>query len=215
MKAPPAAPTLSDKAITALLERYKCPKPFAAVRTLLMGSIASPSLNVSPLAALETLWEGQMPKFESGEDAQALVDALIGGLWNRLAEHQSSQQPFALLRAPVALTRLGLEALALMRTQEIAGFVAGLFGKEDQLHLPEKAHRAIQTLADIHSMFAGAADLLADETKPAPAQGLAEFARNAQQMTSLAEAAINKAAQACKRARDGHREPMGGVPRYG
>ena len=45
------------------------------------------------------------------------------------------------------------------------------------------------------------ADLLAGPTKPAPDQGLAEFARNAQKMTAIAVAHINKAIQACKRAR--------------
>src|SRR5437773_8148583 len=158
MKTSPA-PTPSDEAITALLERYKCPKSFAAVRAIFMGNIASPVLALSPLAALETLWEGQMPVFESADDAQALIGALIGGLWNRLAEHQSSRQPFQLVRAPVALTRQGLGALALMRMQEIAGFLDGLFGEEDQLHLPEKAHQAVQALAEGHGMFAGAADL--------------------------------------------------------
>lgn len=85
-----------------------------------MGNIASPTLTLSPVAALEALWEGKMPVFESADDAQALFGALIGGLWNRLAEHQSSRHPFRLVRAPVAITRPALSALALMRKQEIA-----------------------------------------------------------------------------------------------
>lgn len=201
-------PAPSDKTIAALLEQYKCPLPFAAARAILMGNIASPIFSLSPLATLETLWDGQMPVFESGDDAQALFDALIGGLWNRLADHQSSRHPFQLVRAPVASTRPELGALALTRKQEIAGFVAGLFGKEEQLQLPEKAHQALLSLAEVYSMFAASADLLADQSKPAPKQSLEEFARNAQKMTVIAESSINKVVQSCKRARTHHGEPM-------
>src|SRR3974377_545878 len=110
MKTPPS--TLSDKAIAQLLARYKCPTTFAAVRTVFMGNIASPLLNVSPLATVEMLWQGQMPTFESGEEAEALFGALMGGLWNRLAEHQDHRNPFRLLRDPIAPTREGLQYLA-------------------------------------------------------------------------------------------------------
>lgn len=202
----PDAP--SDKTIAALLEQYKCPTPFAAARAILMGTIASPILSVSPLATLETLWDGHMPAFESGDDAQALFDALINGLWNRLADHQSSRHPFRLVRAPVASTQPELGALALTRKQEIAGFVAGLFGNEEQLQLPEKAHQVLLTLAEVQSMFAASARLLADHSKPAPKQSLEEFARNAQKMTVIAESSINKVVQSCKRARAHHGEPM-------
>ena len=207
----PTNPAPSDKAIAALLEQYRCPTPFAAARAILMGTLSSPIVSLSPLATLETLWDGQMPVFESGDDAQALFDALIGGLWNRLADHQSSRHPFQLVRAPVASTRPELSAFALTRKQEIAGFVAGLFGKEAQLHLPEKAHAALRSLAEVHSMFVASADLLADQTKPAPEQSLVEFARNAQKMTVIAQSLINKVVQACKRARTHHGEPMAAV----
>jgi hypothetical protein len=204
--------THSDTAITALLAQYECPTPFAAARAILMGNIASPTLTLSPVAALEMLWEGKMPVFESADDAQALFDALIGGLWNRLAEHQSSRHPFRLVRAPVAITRAALGALALMRKQEINGFIDGLFGKEERLLLPEKAHRALLSLAEVHAMFAGAAQLLSDPAQLATEQSLAEFAHHAQRMTALAEAEINKAIQACKRARAHPLEPMAAMP---
>lgn len=64
-----------------------------------MRNIASPSLGVSPMAALAMLWGGQLPEFASDEDVQVLVDVLIAGLWNRLAQHHSSRQPFHARRA--------------------------------------------------------------------------------------------------------------------
>lgn len=203
---------ISEKAVTAVLDRYNCPISFPAVRAIFMGHIASPALNVSPLAVLATLWNGELPEFESAEDAQAVVDVLIGGLWNKLADHQSSRQPFRLVRAPVRSTRQDLLALATMRQQEIAGFVDGLFGTEDQMYLPEKARQALEALAEAHSMFEAAAALLTDEGKPASERDLADFARHAQKMTIIAETNINKAIQSCKRARASHLEPMSSQP---
>ena len=204
-------PAPSDKAIAALLQKFRCPTPFAPARAIFMGTIASPIFSLSPLATLETMWDGQMPVFESGDDEQELFYALIDGLWNPLSEHQSSRHPFQLVRAPVAATRQELGALALTRKQEIVGFVAGLFGNEEQLNLPEKAHQALRSLAEVHSMFVASTILLADQTKPAPEKSLAEFARNAQKMTAIAERLINKVIQACKRARTHHGEPMAAV----
>ena len=198
----------SDEAVAALLKKYECPTSFFAARTMLMGTIAAPSANLSPLAAIKRFWQGQMPTFASGDDAQALFDVLINGFWNRLADHQSSRHPFQLHRASVAITRSELGAQALMRKQEIAGFVSGLFGSEERLHLPEKADQALRSLAEIHSMFSASADLLVDSTKPAAESSLLECARNAHNMTVIAEAAINKVVQACKRAREHDAEPM-------
>ena len=59
-----------------------------------------------------------------------------------------------------------------MRKQEIANSVAELFGKEGQLHLPEKAHHAIQSLSEVHSITIGAVDLLADQTNPGAQAGV-------------------------------------------
>lgn len=202
----------SDVVIKTLLTRYGCPTPFGAVRTTLLGNIASPILTVSPLAAIESLWQGHMPTFQSPTDAEELFGALIGGLWNRLAEHQNSRNPFRLMRAPVTPTRHELRELALLRKQELAGFIDGLFGNEDQLMLPEKAHQAVQKLAEAYSIFAGAADLLTDETKPAPEPELVKFAHHAQQATIFAEEHINRVIQSCKRARANQLEPLAVMP---
>jgi hypothetical protein len=216
---PARLPTLDmnasdEKALTALLDRYQCPTALPAIRTILMGNIASPILGVSPLAPVQMLWNGAMPEFESEEDVQTLVNALIGTLWNRLAEHQNSRNPFRLTRTPVEPTRAALQALASTRKLEISGFVDGLFGNEDQLDLPVKAQQALDVLIEAHSMFAGAANLLADTTKEASEQGLREFARNSQKMTEIAEQQINKTIQACKRARAHALEPMAQDPTH-
>ena len=95
--------------------------------------------------------------------------------------------------------------------EELQGFVDGLFGTEDEMLLPQKAHEAVTALAEVHTMFDGAAGLLADESKPAPERELKALLRNLQQLTIAADEQINKAIQACKRAREQRLETMASV----
>ena len=208
---PPGPGSATDKDVQALLVRLKCPTPFHVVRTILMGGIASPRLEVSPLVTLAQLWGGELPVFASQEEVEDVTRVLVQGLWNRLADHQSSRNPFRLTRFEVVPARQALHDLALLRAQEVEGFVDGLFGPEDEMVLPQKAHEAVQALAELCSMFGGAAELLADEDQPAPAHELKALLRNLQQLTLVADEAINKAVQSCKRARGQRLEAMASV----
>src|SRR5262249_27673319 len=130
-----------------------------------------------------------------------LVNALIAGLWNRLTAHQSSRNPFRLLRFDVAETREGLRYFALVRRQELDGFVEGVFGVEEHIDLPERAHDALGVLAEARAMLAGVIDLLDDSSKPAESDDLKRLVRNIQQITIIVETEMNKANLSCKRAR--------------
>lgn len=204
--------TASDNEAIALLARYRCPIPFHEARALLMGNIASPLLDASPMSALAQVWGGQMPEFASADDVQRIVNVLIAGLWNRLAQHQNSRTPFRLVRQEVASSRAGLHAFALTRRQELEGFVEGLFGSAQELSLPEKAHHAIGILAELRSMFVGSIELLADAHKPATAEELRDLLRNLQRVSVIAETEINRAIQSRKRARGRHLEAMAAMP---
>lgn len=208
---PPGLGSATDKDVQALLVRLKCPTPFHVVRALLMGGIASPRVEVSPLVTLAQLWGGELPVFASQEEVQDVTRVLVQGLWNRLADHQSSRNPFRLIRFEVTPARQALHDLALLRAQEVEGFVDGLFGPEDEMTLPQKAHEAVQVLAELYSMFGGAAELLADEDQPAPAHELKVLLRNFQQATLVADESINKAVQSCKRSRGQQLEAMANV----
>jgi len=98
-----------------------------------------------------------------------------------------------------------------MRAHKFKGFVDGLFGTEDEMLLPQKAHEAVVALAELHAMFDGAAGLLADETKAAPDQELKGLLRYLHQMTVVADEQINKAVQSCQRARGQRLEIMASV----
>src|SRR5712671_7456624 len=79
---------VSDDAVRALLERYRCPVPFHAVRARFLGNIASPILSASPLDTVKALWGGELPEFDSLDAANELLRILVMGLWNRLSRHQ-------------------------------------------------------------------------------------------------------------------------------
>jgi hypothetical protein len=177
-----------------------------------LGSIASPRFDVSPLRVVEQAWGGELPEFASQEDAEELIQSLIAGFWNRLSEHQNARSPFRLPRFEVKPSREALLHLAQWRQQELLGFVDGLFGEEEEMDLPERAHDAINMLADIYSMFAGAEPLLADPSKPAEPRTLMDLLRNFQKMTIMADEAINRVIQSCKRARAQHLEALTVIP---
>jgi len=163
------------------------------------------------MAPLTQAWGGELPEFASADEVEEVMQVLVHGLWNRLSEHQNSRTPFRLPRFEVLPTRQALLDLARMRAQELKGFVDGLFGTEDEMLLPQKAHEAVVALSELHAMFDGAAGLLADDSKPAPAQELKGLLRNLQQMAIVADEHINKAVQSCKRARGQRLETMATV----
>ena len=63
---------------TAPLERYACPTSFHVIRTRLLGNIATPRLDASPLRAIESCWEGELPGFDNVGAASELFESLMG-----------------------------------------------------------------------------------------------------------------------------------------
>ena len=196
--------------MAALLERYKCPTPFHAVRTHFMGSIASPAETISPIETLKQLWGGELPAFDSMEDLNELLNVLINELWNQLTKHQTTVTPFRVTRIEVKPTREDLRNFARVRQQEIEGFIEGVFGSNDELDLPEAAHKAVDVLGEVRAMLAGAVKLLEDESKSAELSELKALTYNLQDIGKVAEKEMNAAIQSCRRAR-GQGGPHGPV----
>jgi hypothetical protein len=194
-------PTASDDQVRALLERYHCPVPFHAVRTRLLGNIASPAIQGSPIRMVEALWGGELPTFDSIDDANELIGALVMGLWNRLTRHQERSAPFRLTRMEVPATREGMAALARLRREELEGFVEGLFGDEERVDLPERAHKALGALAEIRAMLEGTQVPAEDPARPAGPDDIAVTIRHFRELTRIAEHEIHEAVLSCTRAR--------------
>jgi len=202
-------PTATDEDVRALLARYRCPVPFHEVRTRFLGNVASPAMSSSPIKMVEDLWGGELPAFDSMDAANELISALVMGLWNRLTRHQDRDSPFRLTRIETAPTREALAALALMRVQEIEGFVHGLFGREEEIDLPERAHRALDDLGKMRALFGAVQKVASGVVKDATLDNMEVTLRHMREMTKSAEHAMHTVVLYCKRAR---RQMLAGVP---
>ena len=193
--------TATDDEVRVLLARYCCPVPFHEVRAWFLGNIATPSMMASPMKMIQDLWGGELPVFDSIDAANELIGALIMGLWNRLTRHQDRNSPFRLSRIETAPTREGLADLSRMRMQEIDGFVAGLFGREERIDLPERAQRALDDLAKMRALLVAVQEVATDETKAATLRDVQATLRNLREMTKHAEHAMHTVVLSCTRAR--------------
>jgi hypothetical protein len=202
-------PTASDDQARALLERYHCPLPFHAVRARLLGNIASPAMQGSPIRMLEALWGGELPTFDSIDEANELIGALLMGLWNRLTRHQQRSAPFRLTPIEVPATPEGMAALARLRREEVEGFIKGVFCDKDGIDLPERAHKALVTLGEIRAMLVGVQVLAEDPTKPATPDDIAVTIGQFQELTRIAEHEIHEAVLSCARVRQ---QMLAGLP---
>lgn len=184
-----------------MLERYHCPVPFHIIRTRFLGNIATPGQQVSPMDMAKALWGGELPPFDSLDALNELLGTLIMGLWNQLTSHQERSAPFRLTRLEVAATRNGLAQMALLRRQEIDGFVDGLFGPAAELDLPDRAHRALDALAGARALMETVQEVALDLNKPAKPIDLADTLQHLRELTRIAEHEIHEAVLACARAR--------------
>jgi hypothetical protein len=126
----------SDKTAQALLEKHECPVPFHEVRARFLGNIATPAMSASPLKIIKDLWGGELPTFDSIDEVNELLDALVQGLWNDLARHQKRSQPFRLTLIAMEPTAANLGRYGLVRLQELDGFIEG---QRRRRHLPARA----------------------------------------------------------------------------
>ncbi|WP_036288790.1 hypothetical protein [Methylosinus sp. PW1] len=196
----PNSPTATDAQVLALLDRYQCPVPFHEVRARLLGNIASPSSR-SPIETVKSLWGGELPPFDSIDEANELIGALVMGLWNRLTRHQERSDPFRLKRVQSRANREEIMSLATMRRQELDGFAEGLFGGAEELDLSERAVDAMTVLSTLRAMFVAIEEVTGDPTKAANEKDFAETLDRMREMTLTAEKSIHAVVLACKRAR--------------
>ena len=197
----PTSQAVLDEDIQALLERYACPVPFHEVRTRFLGSIATPIMGTSPIKTVESLWGGELPEFESLDAANVVIGALVMGLWNRLIRHQERNAPFRLVHLNVAATRDGLATLVLTRGQEIDGFTEGLFGGNEAVELPERAHRGVGVLGEMRALIARVHDVAYDQTRVAKVAAIEGTLRQIRELTKIAEHEIHVIVLSCTRAR--------------
>jgi hypothetical protein len=201
MRKPKLPPSVTDEEVRALLARYQCPVPFHAVRTRFLGNIATPAVQSAPMDTVAALWGGHMPMFESLEATNELIGALVMGLWNGLARHQERSAPFRLTRIAVPVTREGMSRLAVIRREEIDGFIDGLFGDRESMDFPERAHKALGVLAEIRAILEGVRELADNPIKPAAPVDIADTFGHLRELTRIAEHEMHELVLSCTRAR--------------
>jgi hypothetical protein len=131
------------------------------------------------------------------------------GLCNRLTRHQDRSSPFRLLRIESAPTCASLTALAQKRRQELDGFIEGLFGHEEMIDLPKRAHRGLDDLGQMRALFEAVVVLAVDDAKPVTDKGMETTLRHMREMTRNAEHEIHAVVLACTRAR---RQMLAAIP---
>jgi hypothetical protein len=191
----------SDAAVKALIEQYDCPVPFHEVRTRFLGNIATPELSASPLQMIQDLWGGELPVFDSMDEANELIGALIDGLWNGLTRHQKRSQPFRLTRVPMEPTAANLATYGHIRLDELDGFIEGLFNGHDIIDLPERAHEAVDALSDLRAMMVGLCDLMEQDPAAEDLRHIENLFKQLRELTRIMETEIHETVLACTRAR--------------
>ncbi|MBP7661076.1 MAG: hypothetical protein KA778_13805 [Burkholderiaceae bacterium] len=198
-----------EKAIRALIEKYGCPVPFHEVRTRLLGTIATPEMTVSPFQVIQEIWGGELPVFDGMDDLNALIGALVDGLWNGLTRHQKRSQPFRLVRVPMEPTAANLAMYGRIRLEELDGFIEGLFNGEEIIDLPERAHVAVEDLGDLRAMMVGLCGLMEQDPEADDCQNIDNLFMQLRELTRIMESEIHEVVLACTRAR---RQMLDGIP---
>ncbi len=206
MKPAPKPP--GGKTARALLEKHGCSIPYHEVRTRFLGNIATPGLAASPLQIVKDLWDGELPVFDSIDEVNELLDALIQGLWNDLTKHQKRGQPFRLIRMPMEPSAVNLGQYGLVRLQELDGFIEGLFNGEDAIDLPERAHQAVGHISELRGMMAGICELVSRDPIADDRTALDTTFKHLLELTRIMETEIHEAVLSCTRAR---RQMLDGV----
>ena len=197
----PALKYVGDKKIRDLLARYACPVPFHAVRTRLLGNIATPRLGASPVQTVKDLWGGELPEFDDMDAVNLLFQDLMS-LWNNLAKHQSRSKPFKLSRENTGSSDDDLRRLCEVRTAELEVFVDGLFGADEDVDLLERAVEGMEQIGEINAMIRGVLDLLdRPAMPPATDKERASTLKNVKDLSRIAEKEIHAVILSCKRAR--------------
>jgi hypothetical protein len=150
---------------------------------------------------VEALWGGALPALDNLDAVNELLGALMMGLWNRLTRHQEPSAPFRLTRQDTPASREGLAALARLRREELEGFIAGLYGDQEGIDVPERADKALDVLAELRAMVHATQVLAEDASKPAEPGEIAVTIRQFRELTRIAEHEMHEVVLSCTRAR--------------
>jgi hypothetical protein len=172
----PKIPYVGDDAVRKLLDRYACPAPFHVVRLRFLGEIMSPAVKVSPTDTIMSLWNGELPVFDSTQDASAFFEGMFG-LWNHMVRQHGTGRSVRLAKIGPFDTREGMRAAAATRVEELyQGFLRGLVGENEAIDLPAGVPGLLARIEKGIELLARARNTFAHPAGPDDAAILAELA---------------------------------------
>ncbi len=202
--AKPKFPYVGDAAMRRFLKLHNCPTPFHVARMRFWGEIASPSLQVSPVKTISSLWPDGLPTFENGDETNRFFQTLMG-LWNRMARHQDASSPVKLQTVDRPSTRDALREAAAMRVDELYdGFMHGFTGGHREMDVPPGVADLLSRVEKGIELFATTRNTFAKPPGPDDAEMLMELARVFPEVDHAVQADLNAIAVAVKEWRKSH-----------
>jgi len=101
----------------------------------------------------------------------------------------------------LAITSEDVAQVALIRREELDGFVGGIFGTVKRLDLPERAHCRVEILGEVRSFFVAMQKLTVDAGKPQTSVDLVGISGSVRKLTQVAEREIHEVVLSCTRGR--------------
>ena len=181
----------SETALKKMLKAYHCPLGFHEVRMRFVGHLIAPEPGVSPLEAIQGLWDGKLPEVDHVDDLNHIFELLMAGLWNELAGQVRMRREKVRLSPPPA--GKGFKALgrgALFRAQELQRFEEGLLGDADFVDIPQPAAQGMRTLGDMIGLFASVHNTI-KSGMPGTDEDVKALLANMTDLTNIAETELN------------------------
>jgi hypothetical protein len=199
--AKPKFPYVGDAAMRRFLKHHGCPTPFHVTRMRFWGEIISPSLQVSPVKTISSLWPDGLPTFEHGDEANQFFQTLMG-LWNRMARRQDATSPVRLQALDKPSTRDTLCEAAALRVEELHdGFMYGFTGGHREMDVPFGVTDLLNRVEKGIELFATTRNTFAKAPGPDDAEMTIELARVFPVIDHAVQADLNAIAVAVKESR--------------
>ena len=164
-------PILSDLEahVMELQARYQCPLQFYEARAYLMGTVACPAINANSDQALRAIWEDQLPKFLSVDDADYFFDVIAKQFWNSLLD---------------------------IRCDEISSFIDGISGPDYEANLCDKAIACVDALDDNLDLLSELSCAIIDQEVKKQEDRYHDLLAELEYLVAASEREINKAINA-------------------
>ena len=191
-------PILSDLEahVTELQARYQCPLQFYEARAYLMGAVACPEINANSDQALRAIWENQLPKFLSVDDADYFFDVIAKQFWNSLIQHQEASNPFYLVKYKYEPALKHLSELLDIRCDEISSFIDGISGPDYEANLCDKAIACVDALDDNLDLLSELSCAIIDQEVKKQEDRYHDLLAELEYLVAASEREINKAINA-------------------